>query len=211
MSSCVKPSRDAATLIENLECAPCHFIGLSMGGFIGLRLAIHHPELIQSLILMNTSADPEPTENLGRYRFLNFIARWFGLTVVANRIMPIVFGQTFLTDPARTYLKADWRQRIIANDRIGITRATQGVITRQGIYEQLGQIKAPTLILVGDQDVATQPIHSERMHHGIPHSEQVIISGAGHTSTIEEPDAVNEALAEFLHRQSHSDDCRLLT
>ena len=51
---------DAVALIEQLGCAPCHFLGLSMGGFLGLRLAAWHPELLRSLILLETSADPEP-------------------------------------------------------------------------------------------------------------------------------------------------------
>src|SRR5260370_14114934 len=49
---------DAVALINQLGCAPCHFLGLSMGGFIGLRLAARHPELMPSLILLETSADP---------------------------------------------------------------------------------------------------------------------------------------------------------
>jgi pimeloyl-ACP methyl ester carboxylesterase len=45
-------AEDAAALIRELNCAPCHFAGLSMGGFVGMRLAIRHPELLKSLILL---------------------------------------------------------------------------------------------------------------------------------------------------------------
>jgi pimeloyl-ACP methyl ester carboxylesterase len=76
---------DAAALIEALGLAPCHFVGLSMGGFVGMRLAIRRPELLRSLALLETSADPEPEENVPRYRLLNFVARWFGLRLVAPR------------------------------------------------------------------------------------------------------------------------------
>jgi pimeloyl-ACP methyl ester carboxylesterase len=93
-------SEDAAALIEALRCAPCHFMGLSMGGFVGMRLAIRRPELLKSLVLLETSADPEAQENIGRYRLLNFVARWLGLRLVADRVMPILFGQKFLNDPA---------------------------------------------------------------------------------------------------------------
>jgi pimeloyl-ACP methyl ester carboxylesterase len=54
------------------------------------------------------------------------------------------------------------------------------------------------LIIVGDQDVATVPAKSERMQAAIPGSKLVVIPGAGHSSTIEEPAAVNTAVAEFL-------------
>src|SRR6185295_5463818 len=90
---------DALALVERLGCAPCHFVGLSMGGFVGMRLAIRHPEALRSLILLNTTADPEPAANLPRYRLLRFVARWLGLRAVAGRVMPVLFGRTFLQDP----------------------------------------------------------------------------------------------------------------
>ncbi|MEB3322364.1 MAG: alpha/beta fold hydrolase, partial [Synechococcaceae cyanobacterium] len=191
-------TEDAAALIRALACAPCHFLGLSMGGFIGQRLAIRHPSLLKSLMLLETSADPEPEENRGRYRLLNFIARWFGIGWIADRVMPIMFGETFLKDPARAQEKELWRQRLIANDPIGISLAVQGVVDRAGVYEQIHQITMPTLILVGDQDVATVATKSERMHQQIRSSKLVVIHGAGHTSTVEEPEAVTTAIRKFL-------------
>lgn len=189
---------DAVALIETLGCSPCHFVGLSMGGFVGLRLVIRRPDLLRSLILIESSSDPEPTENLGRYRMLNFVARWIGLRVVASRVMEIMFGQKFLTDPARATLRNEWKERLVANHRIGITRAVVGVITRAGVTEQLGLIRTPTLIIVGDQDVATTPAKAELMHARIPSSRLVVIPGAGHTSAVEEPIAVTAAMEKFL-------------
>ncbi len=191
-------SKDAAALIEALKCAPCHFLGLSMGGFVGLRLAIRRPDLAKSLMLLETSADPEPEENIGRYRILGFVARWLGLRIVADRVMSIMFGEKFLNDPLRTEQKEEWRERLIANDRVGITHALQGVIGRAGVYDELDKIAVPTLIIVGDQDVATPPEKAERMHARIQGSKLLMIPGAGHTSTVEEPEAVNAALEGFL-------------
>ena len=189
---------DAVALIQALDAAPCHFVGLSMGGFIGLRLAARHPGLLRSLSLLETSADPEPAENIPRYRMLNFVARWFGLKLVTDRVMPIMFGQTFLNDPARAEERALWRSRLVGNDRVGISRAVQGVIDREGVADELEQIDVPTLIIVGDEDTATVPAKSEHMHARIPHSELVVVPHAGHTSTVEEPEAVNSALTNFL-------------
>jgi len=190
---------DASALIESLDCAPCHFLGLSMGGFVGLRLAIRHPRLLTSLILVETSADPEPRENLLRYRMLNFVARRMGLGLVSGRVMRIMFGEKFLSDPSRTNEKENWKQRLLANDRVGITRAVKGVINREGVYDRLESIPTPTLIIVGDQDVATRPEKARRMHERIDSSKLVVIPGAGHTSTVEEPKAVNRAMEEFLN------------
>lgn len=191
-------TEDAATIIRQLDCAPCHFLGFSQGGFVGLRLAIRLPELLRSLILVDSSSDPEPEENLPKYRLLNLIARWIGPWAVASRVMPIMFSQGFLTDPARADMRKEWRQHIVSNDKVGVTRAVAGVISRQGVYESLGVVRVPTLILVGENDTTTTPGRSERMRDAIPNSRLVTIPKSGHMSPVEEPEAVNAAMNDFL-------------
>jgi 3-oxoadipate enol-lactonase len=189
---------DAAALIQNLGIAPCHFLGLSMGGFVAMRLAVRRPELIKSLILLETSADAEPPENLPRYKLLSLIARWLSLRVVAGRVMTIMFGRKFLTDPARAADREEMRRRLFANSRAGIYRATNGVITRNAVYDEIAAVHAPTLVIVGEEDVATPPEKARRIHERIANSRLVIIPGAGHSSTMEEPAAVTSAIEEFL-------------
>ena len=109
-----------------------------------------------------------------------------------------MFGRTFLGDPVRALERREWRQRMSGNHRLGITRATTGVITRQGIESEIDKITVPTLILVGDEDVAVPPVHSQRLHEHIAGSRLEIIPRAGHTSTVEEPAAVNSAITNFL-------------
>lgn len=188
---------DAVALIEALQLKPVHFAGLSMGGFVAMRLGARRPDLVRSLMLLETSADPEPAENVPKYRRLNFVARWFGLGLVAARVMPIMFSEDFLTDPARATERAHWRRKLTANRR-SIWRAVNGVIERQGIYAELNRIACPVLIVVGEQDVATTPAKAERLHAGIPRSRLVRIAKAGHSSSIEQPAAVNAALDDFL-------------
>lgn len=189
--------QDAAELVERLQLGRVHFAGLSMGGFVAMRMAARRPDLLRSLILMETSADREPGENLPRYRMMNAVARSGGLKLVADRVMPIMFGREFLTDPARADERAAWRKRLLQNRR-SIWRAVNGVIDRDAIAPELGRIDLPTLIVVGNQDVATVPEKAERIHEAIKGSKLVRIPGAGHTSTIEQPARINAALDEFL-------------
>lgn len=191
-------TNDAIKLIEDLSVGPCHFVGLSMGGFVATRIALWRPDLLRSIILIESSAEPEPEENIPRYKMLNFIGRWFGLRVVINKVMPIMFGASFMSDPSRAAERKKWAHFISNNDRIGISRTVKGVIDRGGVYDQIDQIDKPTLIIVGDEDTATVPAKSERMHQKIAGSELVIIPRAGHSSTIEEPEAVNTAIDAFL-------------
>ena len=193
--------KDAVALIEALECAPCHFVGLSMGGFVGLRIGIRRPELIKTLTLIESSSNPQSKDSVGRYRLLGFVARWIGLRVIVNPVMEIMFGHKFRNDSKRIDLKRKWEKHLLSNDRVGIIRALSGVINRQGVTEQLGQINTPTLIIVGDQDTALPLEESQTMHVGIPNSRLVVIPGAGHTSTVEEPVAVTAAMTDFLDSQ----------
>lgn len=199
---------DAQSLIEALDCAPCHFVGLSMGGFVGLRLAIRSPHLLRTLILLETSADKENEQAASQYKLLGFVARWFGTRVVMSRIMPIMFGQKFLNDPSREDERKAWRDFLIARNRIGVSRTLQGVVTREGVAGQLEQIKAPTLIIIGDQDAVYSLEVAQGMHEKISDSRLVVIPGAGHTSTIEEPAAVYAAVNSFLADQGVREDGR---
>jgi len=196
---------DVTQLIKSLKATPCHFIGLSMGGFIGMRIGFRRPELLQSLTLIDTSADAEPVENLSKYKLLNFIARWFGLGLVVRKVTPIMFGDSFLSDPSRAKEREEWQKFISANHKTGITRAVEGVINRPGISEEISQIDLPVLIIVGDEDVATTPDKSEKIHAMIKGSQLVRIANAGHSSPIEEPSAVNSAISDFLARITKSD------
>lgn len=193
-------TKDAAALIDHLGVGPCHFVGLSMGGFVGMRLAAQHPHLLKSLTLLDTSADPEPKENGPKYRLLNVVARWIGLWAVMGSVLPIMFGPTFLNDPSRRDEKRRWAQAIKANDRIGITRAVQGVIERKGCIDLLAQITIPVGIGVGEEDVATVPEKSETIHAAIQGSELVLLKTAGHSSAIETPTLVTELIERTLAR-----------
>ena len=66
-------------------------------------------------LLIETTADPEPEENRPKYRLLATVARWLGPRPVASRVMPILFGRTFLTDPARAAERARWRRELLGN------------------------------------------------------------------------------------------------
>ena len=191
---------DAVALIKALNIIHCHFVGLSMGGFVGMRLASRYPELLKSLILLESSSDPEPKENVGRYRLLNFFARLLGISILSNRVMQIIFGKKFLNDPSRKQIQQKMKARIASNHRRGITRAVKEVIEREGVHHEIEKIKIPTLIIVGDQDVACVPAKSKRIQIQISGSKLVVIPGAGHTSTIEEPEAINDVIVDFLNR-----------
>jgi 3-oxoadipate enol-lactonase len=186
---------DAATLIEGMELGRVHFCGLSLGGMVAMRLAIVRPDLIKSIILLSTSADPEPSKF--KYKAMNVIARFFGNQAVAGAVMQALYGKTALSDPTRAADRMAWRRQIVDN-RSTIWRAVNGVLERKSIHRELSKIAAPTLVVVGDEDVATVPARAERIARAISDAKLVIISRAGHCLTWEQPAAITEAMASFL-------------
>jgi 3-oxoadipate enol-lactonase len=188
--------QDCVELINKLGLGPCHLVGLSMGGFVAMRIAARNSELLKSLILLETSAEPEP--NKIKYNLLRTITKLFGVSAVVNKVMPILFGNSFLTDPDRKDLVQAWRNEILSNKKT-ITKAVKGVIDREGILNELDNIHAPTLVIVGDEDVATPAEKSKNIKLKIPQARFVVIKGAGHSSAIEEPLQVIDVIEVFLN------------
>jgi pimeloyl-ACP methyl ester carboxylesterase len=191
-------TQDAIALLERVAGGPVHFCGLSMGGFVAMRIAARRPELVRSVILVETSADREPIENLPKFRVMNLLTRFISPRVVITRALPVMFSRDFLDDPARAAERAKYTT--VMTRRRDVWRAVNGVLDRGAVLDELARIHAPTLIIVGDQDVATVPAKSAAIHAGIPGSTLVTIPRAGHSSTVEQPAAVTAAIEAFLLR-----------
>ncbi|RFF27261.1 MULTISPECIES: alpha/beta fold hydrolase [unclassified Wenzhouxiangella] len=196
---------DAIALIESLDCGPVNLLGFSMGGMVAQRVALKRPDLLRSLVLMNTSAEPEPISKRPRFALLNLVARFIGLKKVAPKILPILFSERFIEDPAYLEERERWLAMVTANDRIGVSRAVHGVVSRKSILERIHQIQLPTLIIAADQDRATPPARARNMQERIDGSKLVMIEDSGHMTTAEKPDEVNRVLEEFYASLSSGD------
>ncbi len=189
-------TEDAAALIRQ-NAAPCHFVGMSMGGFVGLRVAARYPELLLSLTLINSSADREPIVKKLRYRIMQLIARLFGPKPLVPQILPLMFGPSFLRATEHSELRERWRHHIQSLPR-RIAGPVGGVISREGIVHELSAIRAPTLIFAGEHDQTT-PIHdARRMANSIAKSKLIVVAGSGHSANLENSALVNHSLQAFL-------------
>ncbi len=190
-------TEDVVALIETLRLSRVHFCGLSMGGFVGIRLAANYPHLLRSLILIGSSADGGADANQTKYKLLNFIGRWFGPASVARAVAPIMFGWTTLADTNRKALKDELIIHL-SNNRRSIWRAVNGVISRAAVHEELSKISAPTLVIVGEEDVCMVPAMSARIASAISGAKFEQIPHCGHTVTVEQPATVNALIQDFL-------------
>lgn len=193
---------DAIAVIEGLNVGAVHYVGLSMGGFIGLRLAARRPDLIRSLSLFDTSAGPEDLDKVARYRKLAGIYRWVGMRPLENKVKPLMFGPAFLADPSSQAAVDEWKQVLSGADRKGLKKAILGVTDRFAVLNELASIQAPTQVVVGADDVATPIAKAEAIVAGINGATLTKVPDCGHSSTVEQPEVLADLLEKFLAAQS---------
>ena len=191
-------TEDAVAVISGLGVGPVHYVGLSMGGFVGMRLGARHSDLLRSLTLLDTSAGPEDPDKVSRYRLLAKVYRVVGMGPVRSQVLPIMFGPAFLADPSGRPAVDAFLARLKQVDRKGMQQAIHGVADREAVTDLLPQISVPTLVVVGADDVATPVAKSEVIVSGIWGSRLEIVPDAGHSSTIEQPGILSDLIEEFV-------------
>ena len=111
-----------------------------------------------------------------------------------------MFGDAFLQDPSRKTEREEWTRELQKNKK-SIVKAVSGVLNRQGVEHELPLIQCPTLILVGKEDKATVPEKAAFIHAHIKGSVLHQIEKAGHTASIEAPEAYSQLIGDFLAAQ----------
>jgi len=191
-------AEDARALLRALGIARTHFIGLSMGGFIGQLLALTHPEMLQSLVLCDTTSRVPPeagpmwderirvAQTQGMEPHVEpTIGRWF--------TAPFRERRADVVNPVRAIIRGTHPQGYI-----GCCHA----IAALDLTDRLGGIRIPTLVIVGEDDPATPVAASRTIHERIKGSELVILKSASHLSNLEQAEAFNRAITTFLARHN---------
>jgi len=185
---------DAVLLLDALNIETVHYVGLSMGGMIGQCLALDYSERLMSLALCDTAAVmPEESQPIWQQRI--DAAGQTGMADQVDETLERWFRPEYLelNPPAVEMI----RQQILATPVAGYVGCCEA-IRRLDYLERLSEIKMPTLIMVGEEDPGTPVAASEAMHAKIAGSRLVILPGARHLSNIEQAEAFNAALMEFL-------------
>ncbi len=185
--------------LADLESRRSILVGLSWGGMIGMRAAIHRPDNVAALALLDTSASVEPTANLVKYRLLVSFARRLGVPegIYRREIAPKMFAPATIAQQPELVEKLF--RTLNGYSREGVARSAKAVIIkRRNILESIAAIKAPTLVLCGRDDAATTPDKSEAIAERIKGAKLAFIEGAGHLSALERPNDVNAVLVPFV-------------
>jgi pimeloyl-ACP methyl ester carboxylesterase len=170
--------------------------GLSMGGYASLGFARLYPQRVRALILADTKADPDDEAGrANRDRLIQLVADR-GPAALVDEMLPKVLAPT--TTSARPDVVRLVRETAARQSADGLTTALRALRDRPDARSGLAHISFPTLVLVGDQDVATPPEKARELAATIPNARLVTIPSAGHLSNLEEPVAFTTAVHEFL-------------
>jgi pimeloyl-ACP methyl ester carboxylesterase len=182
--------------LTQIKATPCALAGLSMGGYMSFAYERKYPTTLKAFILVDTKAEADtPDGKAGRNKMIE-TARTQGSPAIAAAMMPKMLSPD--TQQNRPQLVAKVKEIMEACPPQTIEHALAAMRDRNDYRDCLPSVAEPTLIIVGDADAITPPNVAESMHKSIPLSKLTLIKGAGHLSTMEQPEQVNQALRQFL-------------
>lgn len=190
---------DLAALIDALAITePVVLCGLSMGGYIAWQFARRHAARLMGLILCDTRAVPDSAEAAAnRLKLAEDVLRT-GPELVANAMLPKLLSDR--ESSPRAKLKDELRQVILNTDPRGIAAASRGMAERVDARPWLAAINVPSLVLVGEQDVISTPQEMAEIASALPRATFRTIPDSGHLAPLENPDAINLGLRNYLMR-----------
>jgi pimeloyl-ACP methyl ester carboxylesterase len=169
--------------------------GLSMGGYIVVSMLREAPQRVTRLALLDTAPYAETPEQTARRMPLIELAQSGRFAEVPDRLWPVLVHRSRQGDGQ---LRAINRLMAEETGPDAFVRQQRAIISRPDSTDALRSVKCPTLILVGDADALTPPRLSREMHKLVPHSRLFVVPDCGHLSTIERPEAVNQAMIEWM-------------
>jgi pimeloyl-ACP methyl ester carboxylesterase len=188
----------AAIAKRILDNAPPRFAlaGLSMGGYIAFAMLRLAPERIVKLALLDTSARADTPEQTATRKTQIAMAQGGRFGEIPEMSIPRFLHRNRQSDERMTTIV---RQMAMDTGPEAFVRQLMANMSRPDSRPMLSAIRCPTLVVVGDGDEGTTPALNKEIADGIPGAKFTVIPDCGHLSTIEQPDAVNAALIEWLH------------
>ena len=193
---------DAVAVLDAHSVGEAHVVGISMGGFAGLHLAMGHPGRVRSLVAAGTGYGARPGE-VERFRGeCDAIANVIEASGIA------AFARQYMSGPSRVQLQnkdrrawQEYTEWVSEHSAAGSAATMRGVQRgRPSLYDleaELAAIAAPVLVLAGDEDDGCLET-SVWLKRVIPTAGLAVLAKSGHTLNIEEPDLVNTLIADFL-------------
>lgn len=186
---------DALAVLDHLGLERAHVVGISLGGMNAVWIAGRHPGRVDRLVLASTSPRIGTAESWQARA--DAVGRG-GTAAVAAAVMERFFSERFRGAHPDVVARFETSlARLSAEGYVGASLALRDA----DLTSEVQAIVAPTLVLAGAEDVSTPLADLERLHEQIGGSRLLVLEGAGHLSSVEQPEAFTEAVERFLDRE----------
>jgi len=170
--------------------------GLSMGGYIAMQFVSEYPQRVHSLVLCDTQAKADSNDSKKqRFSTIQKIQK-YGLADYAQNFLTTAFSKTTLQNQPQ--LVKQMEDTIKENNYANIAMVLGALASRRDYRTILPDIKCPTLVIVGSDDIITPPAANEDIARNVSGSIFKVIPDAGHLSSLEQPQIFNQILDTFL-------------
>ena len=185
---------DVIGVCKALDISSIHYLGVSMGGFIGQTVALKAPDLCRSLILGHTACEfGIPAEILE--------VRMAALDSTSMDEYAKLVAAQALAQPPEPILE-EWLCEMIAdNDLTAYKHVLAGARAEFDVSDRVGSIQQPTLIIAGSDDRVIPPEKGASLNERMPNSSYVLVDGVGHIGYAEKPAIFNQHVTTFLAQQ----------
>src|ERR1051325_10931604 len=185
---------DLQALLRHLKIEKPHYVGLSMGGMIGQTAALKYPGIFRSMTLADTTSR-YPAEAAPMWEERIRTAESKGMAPLVQPTLERWFTEPFRkSHPEKVKQVADLSGNIPVAGYAGCCAA----IPKINVTARLKEIKTPALVICGENDPGTPPAMAREIQQNLPGAKLTLIPQAAHLSNIEQPEAFNRALGDFL-------------
>jgi len=188
-------ANDLKDLMDKLGIKKAHIVGISNGGMIAQHFTLRYPEKIGGLVLVDTCSFIDTLLEL-------IIKTWIKATEIGgsefryDMALPALFAESYIKDNFEA-IQVMREINITNNPPKPIINLGKGCL-KHNVTDRISEIKAPTLIIVGEEDILIPLKYSKILHDKIKGSKLVIIKDCGHVPPIEKPEEFNKVVLEFL-------------
>ncbi|MEN3312210.1 MAG: hypothetical protein V7645_1539 [Actinomycetota bacterium] len=186
---------DAVAVLDAAGLERAHVLGTSLGGMIALQFVLDHPARVDKLVLACTTPGGAKSAPMPD-RTVQLLAEAQGLP--AEIALRRFVENAFAAHPDPAQIERIMRHRIATAQSPAAWAAQASAGAAFDVWDRLGEIRAQTLVLTGDQDAVVDPKNSELLAERIPAVRLEVVSGAGHLFFWEQPTQFVETVTEFL-------------